>query len=178
MTAKEKHRTRQHKINHQPLRAGKQYPPVGGYCFPKYSCKRLDNAFFILYLYNILKHYINMKKLPSEEEEIPFRIKTYKKKELACMYNPNITPRCAIRIFTKWIKINKELLRLLTATGLSSAYTNFYSPTGTNHNQYSGHSIRMSRILVLSLQLSRRFQISQIIHSMSVHLPKNIRTRR
>ena len=33
------------------------------------------------------------------------------------MYNPNITPRCAIRIFTKWIKINKELLRLLTATG-------------------------------------------------------------
>ena len=47
-----------------------------------------------------------MKELPSEEEEIPFRIKTYKKKELACMYNPNITPRCAIRIFTKWIKIN------------------------------------------------------------------------
>ena len=32
-----------------------------------------------------------MKELPSEEEEIPFRIKTYKKKELACMYNPNIT---------------------------------------------------------------------------------------
>lgn len=55
-----------------------------------------------------------MKELPSEEEEIPFRIKTYKKKELACMYNPNITPRCAIRILTKWIKINKELLRLLT----------------------------------------------------------------
>ena len=49
-----------------------------------------------------------MKELPSEEEEIPFRIKTYKKKELACMYNPNITPRCAIRIFTKWIKINKS----------------------------------------------------------------------
>ncbi len=56
-----------------------------------------------------------MKELPSEEEEIPFRIKTYKEKELACMYNPNITPRCAIRIFTKWIKINKELLQLLTA---------------------------------------------------------------
>ena len=92
-----------------------------------------------------------MKELPSEEEEIPFRIKTYKKKELACMYNPNITPRCAIRIFTKWIKINKELLQLLTATGY------VYSPAGTNHHQYSGHSIRMSRILVLSLQLSCRF---------------------
>lgn len=58
-----------------------------------------------------------MKEFPLEEKEIPFRIKTYKKKELACMYNPNITPRCAIRIFTKWIKINKELLQLLTATG-------------------------------------------------------------
>ncbi len=56
-----------------------------------------------------------MKELPSEEEEIPFRIKTYKSYPLDD--NPNITPRCAIRIFTKWIKINKELLRLLTATG-------------------------------------------------------------
>ena len=32
-----------------------------------------------------------MKEFPLEEKEIPFRIKTYKKKELACMYNPNIT---------------------------------------------------------------------------------------
>ena len=49
-----------------------------------------------------------MELLP-EEEEIPFHIRTYKKKELACLYNPNITPRCAIRMFTKWIKMNKEL---------------------------------------------------------------------
>ena len=68
-----------------------------------------------------------MKELPSEEEEIPFRIKTYKKKELACMYNPNITPRCAIRILTKWIKINKELLRLLTATGCPEYWFYHYS---------------------------------------------------
>ena len=53
----------------------------------------------------------------SIEEEKPFIFKSYTKKELACMYSPSITPRCAIRIFTKWIKINKELLRLLTATG-------------------------------------------------------------
>lgn len=51
------------------------------------------------------------------EEEIPFRIKSYKKKELACLYNPDITPRCAIRIFTKWIKMNKELYTRLAATG-------------------------------------------------------------
>ena len=39
-----------------------------------------------------------MKELPSEEEEIPFRIKTYKKKELACMYNPNITPGYSVNV--------------------------------------------------------------------------------
>ena len=55
--------------------------------------------------------------LSIEEEEKPFIFKSYTKKELACMYSPSITPRCAIRIFTKWIKINKELLQLLPATG-------------------------------------------------------------
>lgn len=55
--------------------------------------------------------------LLSEDEEKPFRIRSYTKKELACLYNPNITPRCAIRIFTKWIRINKELSQLLTDTG-------------------------------------------------------------
>lgn len=55
-------------------------------------------------------------KLSTDEEE-PFIIKSYKKKELACMYSPNITPRCAIRIFTKWIKMNKDLYRLMTETG-------------------------------------------------------------
>ena len=58
-----------------------------------------------------------MKELPSEEEEIPFRIKTYKKRNWLVCTIRTLHPRCAIRIFTKWIKINKELLRLLTATG-------------------------------------------------------------
>lgn len=52
-----------------------------------------------------------------EEEEKPFVIKTYLKKDLACLYNPNITPRCAIRMLTKWIKINKELYARLTELG-------------------------------------------------------------
>ena len=55
--------------------------------------------------------------LSIEEEEKPFIFKSYTKKELACMYSASITPRCAIRIFTKWIKMNKELFRLLTETG-------------------------------------------------------------
>lgn len=33
--------------------------------------------------------------LSIEEEEKPFIFKSYTKKELACMYSPSITPRCA-----------------------------------------------------------------------------------
>lgn len=50
-------------------------------------------------------------------EEAPFMIRAYQKKELAHLYNPDITIRCAIRIFTKWIKMNKELYSRLAATG-------------------------------------------------------------
>ena len=53
----------------------------------------------------------------ASEEEAPFIIRTYKKKELACLYNPCITPRCAIRMLTKWIKINHELFMKLVAIG-------------------------------------------------------------
>lgn len=60
-----------------------------------------------------------------EEEEKPFIIKTYKKKELACLYNPNITPRCAIRMLTKWIKRNKELYTRLVATGYNTRTRTF-----------------------------------------------------
>ncbi|GCB36870.1 DUF4248 domain-containing protein [Bacteroides faecalis] len=60
-----------------------------------------------------------------EEEEKPFIIKTYKKKELACLYNPNITPRCAIRMFTKWIKMNNELYTQLIATGYNTRTRTF-----------------------------------------------------
>lgn len=56
-------------------------------------------------------------KQESEPEEIPFRIRTYTKRELACLYSPTITPRCAIRIFTSWIKKNKDLYTRLTLTG-------------------------------------------------------------
>lgn len=51
------------------------------------------------------------------QEEQTFRIRVYTKKELACLYNPDITPRCAIRRLTKWIKHNEELYQQLIATG-------------------------------------------------------------
>lgn len=48
-----------------------------------------------------------------------FRITTYKKRDLACLYCPNATARCAIRTFTRWIKRNKELYSALIDTGYS-----------------------------------------------------------
>ena len=41
------------------------------------------------------------------ETENGFRITTYKKKDLACLYCPNATARCAIRTLTRWIKRNQ-----------------------------------------------------------------------
>lgn len=51
------------------------------------------------------------------EDEPVFRIRTYKKKELALLYCPNLTERCAIRTLTRWIKLNKELYAALLFTG-------------------------------------------------------------
>lgn len=49
--------------------------------------------------------------------ENDFRIRTYTKKELACLYCPNATARCAIRTLTRWIKRNRELYAELLLTG-------------------------------------------------------------
>ena len=43
------------------------------------------------------------------ETENGFRITTYKKKDLACLYCPNATARCAIRTLTRWIKRNHRV---------------------------------------------------------------------
>ena len=58
---------------------------------------------------------INLQK--TMENENDFRIRTYTKKELACLYCPNATARCAIRILTRWIKRNRELYAELLLTG-------------------------------------------------------------
>lgn len=51
------------------------------------------------------------------ETENGFRITTYKKKDLACLYCSNATARCAIRTLTRWIKRNHELYEALAHTG-------------------------------------------------------------
>lgn len=50
-------------------------------------------------------------------DEDSFRVQTYKKRDLACMYCPNATARCAIRTLVRWIKGNKELYAALLLTG-------------------------------------------------------------
>lgn len=58
---------------------------------------------------------INLQK--TMENENGFRIRTYTKKELACLYCPNATARCAIRTLTRWIKRNRALYAELLLTG-------------------------------------------------------------
>ncbi|WP_455587452.1 DUF4248 domain-containing protein [Bacteroides sp.] len=54
-----------------------------------------------------------------------FPIKTYSKRELACLYNPDITPRCAIRTLPRWIRYNKELYDQLLSTGYHARIRTF-----------------------------------------------------
>lgn len=88
----------------------------------------------------------------SIEEEKPFIFKSYTKKELACMYSPSITPRCAIRIFTKWIKMNQRVIPFIDRNRLPSANTHVHSPTSQNYHQYSGHSLGMTGIFYMKEQ--------------------------
>ena len=60
------------------------------------------------------------------ETENGFRITTYKKKDLACLYCPNATARCAIRTLTRWIKRNHELYEALAHTGYNILFNLIY----------------------------------------------------
>lgn len=51
------------------------------------------------------------------KNEEDFRVRTYSKKELAYLYCPDATARCAIRTLTRWIKRNTELYSALLRTG-------------------------------------------------------------
>ena len=60
------------------------------------------------------------------EDEFVFQIRTYKKKELAHLYCPDITERCAIRTLTRWIRRNKELYAALLHTGYTPRARTFF----------------------------------------------------
>lgn len=66
---------------------------------------------------------INLQK--TLENENGFRIRTYTKRELACLYCPNTTARCAIRTLTRWIKRNSELYAELLLTGYHARVRTF-----------------------------------------------------
>ena len=60
------------------------------------------------------------------EDDFVFQIRTYKKKELAHLYCPDITERCAIRTLTRWIRRNKELYAALLHTGYTPRARTFF----------------------------------------------------
>ncbi len=60
-----------------------------------------------------------------------FLITTYTKKDLACMYCPDSTARCAIRTLTRWIKRNQELYEALACTGYN-VRTRIFMPRQVN----------------------------------------------
>ena len=53
----------------------------------------------------------------NQMRELETPIKTYAKSELAQLYNPTMTIRCALRTFRQWILFNKELYSNLQNTG-------------------------------------------------------------
>jgi len=46
---------------------------------------------------------------PTIEMEEEFKIRTYTKVELACLYNPCMTIPCALRTLARWISCNTRL---------------------------------------------------------------------
>lgn len=56
-----------------------------------------------------------------------FPIRTYRKDELACLYNPHLSRRCAVRTFTRWLRLNPELYERLLQTGYTP-YIRLFTP--------------------------------------------------
>ena len=51
----------------------------------------------------------------------PFLIRTYKKSELAHLYNPNVCLKVALQILRRWIVYNLPLLQELEQEGKQTA---------------------------------------------------------
>lgn len=85
----------------------------------------LDFAFRMLYLCISNKKTLMINLQKTMENENDFRIRTYTKRELACLYCPNTTVRCAIRTLTRWIKRNSELYAELLLTGYHARVRTF-----------------------------------------------------
>lgn len=86
----------------------------------------LDFAFRMLYLcISNKKNFDDKSAKKTMENENDFRIRTYTKRELACLYCPNTTARCAIRTLTRWIKRNSELYAELLLTGYHARVRTF-----------------------------------------------------
>ena len=54
-----------------------------------------------------------------QQEDAPFRYRSYGKSELASLYLPDILPSSAMREFNEWIAAFPGLIESLCATGLA-----------------------------------------------------------
>ena len=66
----------------------------------------------------------------------PFLIRTYKKSELAHLYNPNVCLKVALQILRRWIVYNLPLLQELEQEGYRA------SPAGGNDHTLFGRTLR------------------------------------
>ena len=58
-----------------------------------------------------------MRNLQTEQPEQTFRLKTYKKNELAMMYFPDVSKDAASRNFRRWIRQCPPMMKELQAMG-------------------------------------------------------------
>lgn len=74
------------------------------------------------------------------ETENGFRITTYKKKDLACLYCPNATARCAIRTLTRWINGIMNCMNL-GAYRVQCKDTDIHAEAGEPYRTVSGRTL-------------------------------------
>lgn len=71
----------------------------------------------------------------------PFHICTYKKSELAHLYNPNVYLKVALQILRRWIVYNLPLLQELEQEGLSCPQPPSLSPASGNDHTLFGRTL-------------------------------------
>jgi len=70
----------------------------------------------------------------------PFHIRTYKKSELAHLYNPNVCLKVALQILRRWIVYNLPLLQELEQEGYR-ARNRLLSPASGNDHTLFGRTL-------------------------------------
>ena len=71
----------------------------------------------------------------------PFHIRTYKKSELAHLYNPNVCLKVALQILRRWIVYNPPLLQELEQEGYRARNRLLSPPASGNDHTLFGRTL-------------------------------------